>query len=216
MDFKKVFFSVLLLLPLLGLAQEGTSLWSSIDVKKKITKKLYANVGLTTRQPEGVSYLQTYFFEGSVGFKPHKMIDVSVTYRNIHRKKNESAEFKKRYRYYADVEASKKLGKIKLSDRLRYQHQFKDNDIETTFDASYIRNKVEASYGISKNWDAYAAVDFFYAIQNKEFDQIRPKIGTNYSLGKHHVLDVGLLQNRSLVGDINSGPVIALAYKFKF
>lgn len=216
MDLKKLVF-LLLFLPLAQVfAQEGTSLWSSVDIKKKITKKTYANIGLTTRHPENVSYLQTYFFEGSLGFKPNKIFDISVTYRNIHRKKNIDAAFKKRYRYYADMEASKKLKKLKISDRIRYQHQFKDNDVETSFDASYIRNKINASYAINKNWDAYLSADFFYNVQNKEIDQIRPKIGSSYSFAKHHTFDLGLLQNRSLIGEVHSGPIVAIGYQFKF
>jgi Protein of unknown function (DUF2490) len=216
MKCKIIFFLLFLNICSGTFAQVGTSLWSTIGVKKKIAKKFNAEISFTSRQPENISYLQTYFYEGSVGFKINKIFDISLTYRNIHRKKNMDAEFKKRHRYFADLGVSKKLGKIKLSNRTRYQHQFKDNDIETTFDASYIRDKVEVGYIIKKNWETYASFDFFYDIQNKQLDQLRPKIGTEYTLGKHHVIDLGLLQNRSLIGIDNSGAIISLAYTFKF
>jgi Protein of unknown function (DUF2490) len=216
MKFRNILLLAFLIVSAPGFAQIGTSLWSNVGVKKKIAKKFSAEVSLTSRQPENASYLQTYFFDGTLAFKANKIFDISLAYRNIHRKKNAEALFKKRHRYYADLGASKKIAKIKLSNRVRYQHQFKDNDIETTFDASYIRDKIEIEYEIKKNWDAYASLDFFYAIQDKQIDQIRPKIGTNYTLAKHHVLGLGFLQNRSLIGLENSGLIMAIGYTFKF
>jgi Protein of unknown function (DUF2490) len=216
MKFNNILFVLIFISSFASFGQTGTSLWSTIGVKKKITKKISAEIALTTRQPENVAYLQTYFFEADLGYKINKFLDVSVAYRNMHRKKNMEAQFKKRHRYFADISAKKSFGKINISNRVRYQHQFKDNDIETTFDASYIRDKIEVGFDIKKNWEVYGSLDFFYDIQNSQLDQIRPKIGTSYTLAKHHVFDLGLLQNRSLIGLENSGLITAVGYKFKF
>jgi Protein of unknown function (DUF2490) len=213
---KVLIFIILASIATSVLAQDGTSLWSTLGVKKKIGKKLSAEVSLTTRQPENLAYLQTYFGEAGVGFKLNKIFDVAVYYRNIHRKKDVEAVFKKRHRYYVDLNVGKRIGKIKLENRVRYQHQFKDNDIEVTFDASYIRNKVEVSISPLKSLDVYSSFDLFFLLQDKKIDQIRPKIGLNFTINKHNSVDLGLLQNRSLIGELNSGAVIAAAYKFKF
>ena len=212
-------FFILLLLTLTfteAYAQnEGLALWNSISVEKKITKKLSVSLSGQARIVENISYAQTYIGEVGLSYKFLKNFEISGNYRYTERRKNETKDFKSRHRFYADLSYERKLGFLKFENRLRYQSQFKDNDGETDFDTSYLRNKLEISYPNKSKFTPYISGDIFYEIGAK-IDQLRPKAGVSYKFAKHHTVDVSVFSNVDLVGTESSGAIIGLGYKFKF
>jgi hypothetical protein len=216
MKLRSYIFYFALLFGSSALAQEGTSLWTNLSVKKKINKKFSATVSGTARFPENISYLQTYFFEGGLGYKITSFLSVEAYYRNISRKKNSTSTFNNRQRYYVDLSLDKKVSDIKLENRVRYQHQFKDNEGLNEFQSSYFRDKIGLSYVKSKKWRPSVSADFFFNIQDKQIDQIRPKLNLEYALNKNNSIEVGLLKNVGLNGNTSSGWILNLAYGFKF
>ena len=108
----------------------------------------------------------------------------------------------------------KKLGVIKFQNRLRYQHQFKDNDGVTEFDASYIRNKIELSYDNKSNFTPYLSGDFFFQIGGT-LDQLRPKVGISYKINKKNSIDISVFNDIDMLGTDAPGPVLGLIYKAK-
>jgi hypothetical protein len=196
-------------------AQQGLGLWSEVSVEKKISKKLAANLNLQTRHTAGLAYLQTYFAELGLGYKLHKNLELSIYYRNINRRKNESSSFKKRQRYYANLAYETKFGNIKVENRLRYQRQFKDNDGSYELDADYLRYKLGVAYNSKSKFTPYISADVFYQISAK-LDQIRPKIGLAYKLSKHHAIDASVFKNVDLLNKQAEGLILGINYKFKF
>jgi hypothetical protein len=108
----------------------------------------------------------------------------------------------------------KKFGAIKFENRLRYQHQFKDNDGVTEFDASYIRDKIEVSLDTKSKFTPYVSNDFFFQIGGT-LDQLRPKVGVSYKINKKNGIDLSIFNDIDLLGTENLGPVIGLIYKLK-
>lgn len=194
---------------------EGLGLWNSISIEKKIGKKFAVSLYGQARMVDNISYTQTYLGEVGLSYKIHKNWEISGYYRYIERRKNETKEFKHRDRFYADLSYERKVKFLKFENRLRYQSQFKDNDGETDFDASYLRNKLEISYPNKSKFTPYVSADLFYEIGAK-VDQIRPKAGISYKFAKHHAIDVSVFSNIDLVGTESSGAIIGLGYKFKF
>jgi hypothetical protein len=195
-------------------AQEGTSLWSGISINKDLGKKFDISVNAQIRMPENISYTQVYLGELGLNYKITKGLELSGYYRFINRRKDETKEWKNRHRYYADATYSHKFGAIKFENRLRYQHQFKDNDGEIGFDSSYLRNKIELGYANKSKFTPSISADLFYLI-GTGFDQLRPGLAINYKINKHNAVQVGLMQNIDLIGTENSGAIIRLGYKLK-
>jgi hypothetical protein len=194
---------------------EGLGLWNSIGIEKKIGKKFSVTANGQVRYVANISYVQTYFGELGVSYKLSKSWEISGYYRYIQRRKNELKEFKNRLRYYADLSFNHKIGIVKFENRLRYQSQFKDNDGETDFDASYLRNKIEISYPNKSIFTPYLSGDVFYQIGGK-IEQIRPKAGISLKFAKHHSVDVSVFSNVDLIGTESSDAILGLGYKFKF
>ncbi|WP_255036621.1 DUF2490 domain-containing protein [Lacihabitans soyangensis] len=212
---KKLFFLIILFCGIQSTqGQDGVGLRSGINLQKKVTKKVTLNLNGQARFNNDISYLQTYLFELGSEYKISKSFDAAVYYRFVNRKKDETKDFKQRHRFYADLSYGKKFGSIKFENRLRYQHQFKDNDGVTEFDASYIRNKIEASYSNKSKFTPYVSNDFFFQIGGT-LDQLRPKIGVSYKINKKNAVDASVFKDIDLVGTENPGPVLGLIYKLK-
>ncbi|MBP8156728.1 MAG: DUF2490 domain-containing protein [Leadbetterella sp.] len=212
---KKVFFLALICFTAnITKAQDGVGLRSGVSLEKKITKKVTLNATGQLRFNNNISYLQTYMFELGGEYKISKAFDAAVYYRFANRRKDETKEFKNRHRFYDDLGYDKKFGPIKLENRLRYQHQFKDNDGVTEFDASYIRDKIEASYSNKSKFTPYISNDFFFQIGGT-LDQLRPKVGVSYKINKKNAVDVSVFNDIDLVGTETYGPVLGLVYKLK-
>ncbi len=213
---KKIFLSILLFIPIFGLAQDGLGLRTGISVKKDISNKWKAEVQLQTRFNGNISFLQTYLGEAGVSYKIIKGLEASAFYRYVYRRKNTEKAFKERHRYYADLSYGKKLGTIKLEYRLRYQHQFKDNDLgEAEFDNSYLRNKLEAAYAGKGKFRPYVSADLFYQVGNR-LDQIRPKLGADLRFNKRNILDLSVFKDVDLTRANTYSPVVGVNYTYKF
>ncbi len=195
-------------------AQDGVGLRTGINLQKKVTEKVTLNLNGQIRFNNDISYLQTYLFELGGEYKISKSFDAAVYYRFVNRKKDETRDFNQRHRFYADLSYDKKFGVIKFQNRLRYQHQFKDNDGVTEFDASYIRNKIELSYDSKSKFTPYLSGDFFFQIGGT-LDQLRPKVGISYKINKKNEIDLSVFNDIDLVGTEAPGPVIGLIYKVK-
>lgn len=211
---KKLFcISVLVFVGWQTSAQDGIGLRSGVSLDKKLFKNTELKLDAQTRFNNDISYLQTYLFEAGLAYKISKRFDAAVFYRFVNRRKDETKDFKIRHRFYADISYDQKIGKfVKFENRLRYQHQFKDNDGMTEFDASYIRNKVECSFPNKSKFTPQISTDFFFEV-GKSLDQLRPEIGVDYKTNKKNSISLSVFRDIDMVGTTNYGPVIKASYK---
>lgn len=212
---KKIIIIFALLLPIFSNAQNGLGLWTGASIEKKLNKKFSIELNGQARFVENISYVQTYLAELGVSYKIIKNLEISGYYRFINRRKNENKDFKVRHRFYGDLAYGQKLGPIKFAYRIRYQHQFRDNDGEIGFDTSYLRNKLEISYPNKSDFTPYISGDLFYEINGAGFDQLRPKAGVSYKINKKNSIDASIFTNIDLVGTESANPIINLTYKLK-
>lgn len=213
---KKLLLTLFLFLPLVAAGQDGTGLRTGITAKKDISDKWKAEIQLQTRFNGDISFLQTYLAEAGISYEIIKGLEVAAFYRYANRRKNTEKDFKERHRYYGDLSYGKKVQRVKLEYRLRYQHQFKDNDSGAAeFDKSYLRNKLEATYAGRGKFRPYVSADLFYMIGNGA-DQVRPKVGVDFRFNKKNILDLSLFKDIDLTGTNTYGPVIGLNYTHKF
>lgn len=211
---RKILIIALLLTPIFSIAQDGTALWTGIGIEKKINKKFEVKLNAQTRFVDDVSYLQTYFGEVGLSYKIIKNLEIAGYYRFVNRRKDETRDFNNRHRFYGDLSYGQKLGPIKFEYRLRYQHQFKDNDGEVGFDSSYWRNKLEVSLPNKSKFTPFVSGDLFYEI-GTGFDQIRPKAGVSYKINKRNSIEANIFTNVDIDGSEKANPIFGLTYKLK-
>lgn len=212
---KNVRFIVLILFSVsTSFAQNGLGLWTGISINKKITDKFSVDINGQSRATDNISYFQSYLGEVGISYKLLKNWELAGYYRYISKRKTESKIFKNRHRFYGDISFEKKLGKLKFENRVRYQHQFKDNDGEIGFDKSYLREKIELSFPNKSKFKPYLSGDLFYQIGGN-IDQIRPKVGTSYKINKRNSLDASIFTNYNLLISESISPIISISYKLK-
>lgn len=199
-----------------ALGQQLVGLRAGATVEKKLTKRISISAEGQLRYTDNFDYLETYLFELGASYKLNKHFELAAYYRFFNKKKDEINDWNARHRYYGEIKYDTKIGPLKFEDRLRYQHQFKDNDGEIGFDKSYFRNKFELNYPNKSNFTPYVSADFFYLIGDK-IDQVRPKAGFSYKLNKQSNIKLGMFKDIGLNGsENNSNLTVQLEYKFKF
>ncbi|SOE21192.1 Protein of unknown function [Spirosomataceae bacterium TFI 002] len=197
-------------------AQQLVGLRAGATVEKKISKKFSVTGEAQLRYTDNFEYLQTYLAELGVAYKFNKQFELGAYYRFFNKRKEEEKDWKTRHRFYGELKYDKKIGPIKFEDRLRYQHQFKDNDGEVGFDKSYLRNKFELNYPNKSRFTPYVSADFFYLI-GEEIDQVRLKSGVSFKLDKSSSLNFGVFKDLGVNGGIvDPNLILNLNYKFKF
>lgn len=69
------------------MAQEGTALWSGIQIDKKVHKKFEINFNAQVRLADNFSYARTFLAELGAGYKLNKNWEIAAYYRFINRQK---------------------------------------------------------------------------------------------------------------------------------
>jgi hypothetical protein len=211
---KKGIFILFLSIPFLGNAQNGLSLWSGVNVDKKLNEKFELKSSLQTRFVDNVSYIQAYLGELGLSYKINKRWDIDGYYRFSNRRRTEQSLFRQRHRFYGNLNYDKKFGDFKFENRLRYQHQFRDNDGIVGYDNSYLRNKVEVGWSNKSKFTPFISADVFYEI-GFGFDQIRPRVGTSYKINKRNSLNAALFTNLDFQGIETPNPILRINYNLK-
>lgn len=197
-------------------AQQLVGLRAGTKVEKKISKKFSVSGEAQIRYIDNFDFLQTYLGELGTTYKLNKQFELGAYYRFFNKRKEAEKDWNVRHRFYGEITYDKKIGFIKFEDRLRYQHQFKDNDGEVGFDKSYFRNKLELSFPNKSKLTPYASADLFYLI-GENIDQVRVKTGASYKLDKKSSLNLGVFKDVSVNGGaVNPNLILNLSYKFKF
>ncbi|PRY30417.1 uncharacterized protein DUF2490 [Spirosoma oryzae] len=213
-----------LAIPFYSSAQtSGLGLWTGADADLRLTKKFVLNAKAQVRFSDNIQVTRAYLGELGFTYKLTKHWDISAYYRYTGRLKRNDEKtgyyYRPYHRFYGEVNYGTKLGNgIKLAYRLRYQNQFKDDNDATVSDKSYLRNKVEISYGNPSRFTPFVSADLFYRIDRIDgdngFDQIRYKTGTNIEFNKIHSLDLFLFTDAPIGSSTDKAvPILGATYK---
>ncbi|MDO1450569.1 DUF2490 domain-containing protein [Rhodocytophaga aerolata] len=212
--------SLYLLYPLQCVAQEfDLGLWTGINVEKKFKKSFAVHLNTQLRLGENLSVTRSYLGELGVSYAFNKHWEITGYYRYTGRRKfNEEIldhYYRTYHRFYADVSYDRKIWKLKLDYRLRYQHQFRDDDTSMEADDSYLRNKLEISYPNKTRLVPYLSTDIFYQL-GTGFEQMRNKAGVEIILDRHQRIDFYGFTDYQLIDMQKNQLILGLMYKVKF
>tara|TARA_R110002124_G_scaffold89812_13_gene229548 strand:+ start:590 stop:1264 length:675 start_codon:yes stop_codon:yes gene_type:complete len=205
-------------LPILVHAQ-GVGLWTGVAVEKKLNSSFSLDLSGQTRFADNMSELKSYLGEAGLEYKFNKHFDASVYYRYIGKRKYDKSDadyyYRSYHRFYGNVKFDHDLTKwLKFDYRIRYQHQFKDDESGLSNTGSYFRHKFEFSYDNKSSFSPYLSADVFYLL-GTGFEQVRYKAGCSISLAKRNSLDISVFQDRAIVGGGTDPVVINVGYKLK-
>ncbi|RFS14671.1 DUF2490 domain-containing protein [Emticicia sp. C21] len=216
---KKHFFLLITLLPLAGLAQErNINLWTGISVTKSITKKISLEADAQWRVTNNLTTTGSYIGELGAGYKFNKHWEVSAFYRFISRRKYDKGDemyvFKPYHRFYANLTYDHKIALLKLTYRLRYQNQFKDDNGTLENDKSYLRNRLELAYPNKSKFTPALSADLFYRMGEK-FDEVRYKVDVDYKINKKNTITLGGFISHEFDDTALDDFTLQLTYKLK-
>ncbi|TAE28320.1 MAG: DUF2490 domain-containing protein [Cytophagales bacterium] len=217
----RLLFLLLLVFPIAAKAQDpALGVWAGAGVEKRFGKAFSVEVNGQIRIGDNFTITRAYLGELGLGYKLTKNLKVGAFYRYTGRRRYDKTEgeyyYRPYHRFYGEVSYGGKLWKkLKGDYRLRYQNQFKDDVEGIVADRSYVRNKFELSYDLTKRLSPFVSADVFYRI-GTGVDQVRSKVGVDLSLSKRQSLTLAVFTDVP----VNDGPITDIfgnvGYKLKF
>ncbi|HNQ12557.1 MAG TPA: DUF2490 domain-containing protein [Bacteroidia bacterium] len=196
-------------------------LWASVQVEKKITRKVSVQLSQEFRWYENISELGTLNSDLGVSYRLHKAVAVSLNYR-FSQKKQVDDFYCTRHRYYADLQLRQSINKFTFILRTRYQMQF--SQVYSSEDGSVpsymFRNKFTARYKINKKIEPFIAAEWYLQSKNAEgndLDKVRFSGGAEYKINRAHSIEFYYLYQKEM--DENnpvSDYVTGIGYSFSF
>jgi hypothetical protein len=199
---------------------KDAGLWTSINFEAKLVKKLTFNISEELRFNENITELGAAFTDAGLTYKLNKHFQFAANYRFNQRRRLDNY-YSFRHRFYADVKYSHKLKPFEISFRTRIQDQI--SDIGRAKDGGvpeyYLRNKLSLKWDLDKPYTPYFSVELFSPLNYQRysaFDNIRTTAGVEYSLSKHHEIDIYyMVQKEFNISKPVTYFVLGLGYYYK-
>ncbi len=200
-------FLLLALLPFCAsplLAQDSTvvrdfELWTGVQLEKSfLDKKLEFGLTQEFRFDDNATSINNFFTELQGDYTLFDGFSLGAGYRFI--RNNRSDGYRSEGRFFLDANYKHKIDRLKISYRLRYQHQSALGDVVDDDVYNKYRLRLKFNYNIP-NWklDPYFSMEGFYtqttnninyipSITESErvsgFEKLRFTVGTSYSFNK--------------------------------
>lgn len=173
------------------------SLWTELEIQKKINLRQAIGISENLRLIENYSQVSTHFTELSYQYKFTKQFEGTISYRFAQRfKYDQSLSF--RNRLTLDLNYKFKFKTISISFRERLQHQYQDafrtnwTDNTTTF-----RSRITCDFDLEKRFEPFVSGEVF--LENFNFlNNIRFAVGCKYEFSKQLSAQLSFIMNKEL------------------
>ncbi len=196
-------------------------LWASINLEKKITRKVSIHFTEELRFNENISELGMFFSELTGEYRFSKLLSVSGGYRFINKRRLDDS-YSKRHRYLFNLNVKEKVGNLAMNVRIRYQSQY--SDVESSPDgkipSNYIRPKLTLKYDLNKKYTPWIYGELFVNVNRADgmlLDNYRVGGGVEYDFSKRSTLELGYLVNGELqVANPLTSYIISIGWNYIF
>ncbi|MFH1119974.1 MAG: DUF2490 domain-containing protein [Bacteroidota bacterium] len=221
--FRSGCFTVILYLMFISAAigqVKDAGLWTSLAFEAKLVKKISVAVSQEYRFNENITELDTWISETGLEYKLNKYLKASFNYRYTMKRKTNNL-YSPRHRVFIDVKAEKKIKPFILQFRTRFQDEYADigRAPDGGFAGYYSRNKFSLKFDLDRKWEPCFSVELFSPLRHNQpfmFDEIRSSAGLEYSVSKHHRIDVYyMIQNEMNVNNPVMEFIGGIGYQFK-
>lgn len=186
--------------PLLSQVRQDAGMWATLSLQHALNKKINLVIDEEFRIKENYQRINLFYTNVGVDYKVNKFLKISPTYRAI-QKKRLDGNYSYRHRLMLDVTVKKKIKKITLSERVRYQIEVQDfyTSKKGKFPEQYLRLKTDVKYDIGKKITPYYSIEFRYQIRNPRgdgpvydngFHRVRNVLGAEYEINKKNSINL--------------------------
>lgn len=213
---KKVFgFTILLLVFSIGLNQKlacqeyDKGFWSSVEISKKINKKISLSLEEEFRLRNDFKTTDKFMTTLGLDYKINKFFDVGISdvfinYYHPGNKKHDYTNYwenKNRFNIYGEGDYSVGRFSFSLRERLQSTYTFLDSVSKQEVNPELIlRSKFSVSYNIPKiPLEPYASVENFLPLNGSykfSTEEMRLAFGLKYSINKKLALKVGYIYSK--------------------
>ena len=194
----------------------------SVDVTKKIVKKLNVSFEEEYRSRSDFSVTDRFSHALDLSYKPFKFLKVGGAY-NLINFNHEKRGWEIRHRYYFYTTGSLDAGRFTFSLRERFQSTLRQGVEQTATRANpklYLRSRLKVDYNIRKcKFDPFASVEIFNTLndpQKNKIDQWRGIAGVDYKLKKNHFLQFYYRYTNYADEETMDKHLFGVGYSFKF
>ncbi|MFN8438471.1 MAG: DUF2490 domain-containing protein [Cytophagales bacterium] len=148
------------------------AVWTSIGLKKSISKRTSIDLTQQFRFYENVTELGFFNTEMGVNYKIYKNIVVSPNYRYIHSRRLDNT-YAVKHRFFIDLSISKSRKKLGFTYRTRFQSQYSGGITKElgTKPQNVSRNQITIKYKLNKKIAPYIAQDLYFTLNGSKIHQ---------------------------------------------
>lgn len=199
--------------------QKDGVLWVSLNVEKKINKRLSATFFNQNSFNQNLRELGSIFGDVGLSYKINKNIALAGNYRFV-KARNLDNFYNDLQRFYSDITFSKGYNKFYFQFRTRIQSQLYGQNLFDTYklDKNFIRNKLIVKYNLNGLYSLHVGAEQFLRLnQINRTQAYRFDVGITYKIDKKNKLDFYYM-NQFLVN--TKYPridfIYGVTYSFKF
>lgn len=149
-------------------------LWGALSVDKKIGQRLKAGIEQELRFDNNISMLSESYTDIGLSYKLSSAFSTGIYYR-FKKERNKILNYSTGHRYYIDLSYERRLARLNLKLRSRFQSQY--TDIYTSENGfipkNYNRNKLTIEYRLKNNpYSPSLSAEMFYQLNNPEGNNI--------------------------------------------
>jgi hypothetical protein len=196
-------------------------LWTTINVEKKINKRLELFFTEEYRRKENLTQTNLFYTDFGFSLRPARFLKFSLSYRSI-QKYMEDETYSFRHRLMLDILLKKKIGNITASFRERVQTEVRN--VHTSENGKllewYFRSKIELKYDLDKPIKPYISTELLYQLNdprniesNKTWRRVRYAAGLEYKMNDRHSFSgYYIIQRGFNVSAPQNSYILGLAY----
>jgi hypothetical protein len=195
-----LFLSYFFISPVFAQVRQDAGMWTTFSIQHPLNKKISLVIDEEFRLRENYQRINLFYTNVGIDYKLNKFLKISPTYRII-QKKRLDGNYSFRHRLMIDVTAKKKIKKITLSERFRYQIEVQDfyTSKKGTLPEQYLRLKTDVKYDIGNRITPYYSIEFRYQIRNPRgdgplfdngFHRVRNVLGAEYEINKKNSINL--------------------------
>ena len=198
-------------------------MWSTLTIQHKISKKINLVIDQEFRLRENYQRINLFYTNIGIDYKYSKFLKISPTYRAIQKKRLDGT-YSHRHRLMLDVTLKKKIQKITLSERVRYQAEVQDfyTSRKGKLVEQFLRFKTDVKFAATDKITPYYSIEFRYQIHaprgdgplyDNGFRRVRNVLGVEYEINKKNAVNIYYLyQTEFTISTPESIFILGLGY----
>jgi hypothetical protein len=191
---------LLTILPCYAQQSSDAGMWNTLTIQHQLNKKINLVIDQEFRLKENYQRINLFYTNIGIDYKATKFLKISPTYRTIQKKRLDGT-YSFRHRLMLDVTVKKKIHKITLSERIRYQAEVQDFNTSKKgkLAEQFLRFKTDIKYSLTEKITPFIACELRYQIRaprgdgplyNNGFHRIRNMAGVEYQINKKNSINV--------------------------